>query len=320
MKFPAANASNPVAPADFYAPYVESYTALKSGLDSSPAAYETEELSRMDLDFGSSGVVIIPHTTTFAMTSDKSGYLYVMPAESSSLGQFQKLDAGLTGGTVTTQLPFHASRLPSSGDETPCPPNDDATWTYSGTACDGIYELAFWSDLLFVWPKAESVEVFQGTYSSTSYSFGTTPAFDPCAIMSGNCSGVTPPFPRSDPSSRGAAMSLAVDSSGDGTLWGIVSRQNSASIPSNAWGWLYAYTIGSGGTLTPVWNNATGHNCSSPPATGWFTTSFTEATLANGAAYVPTVCAVTDGNQYTQCSSVAGGAIASGVLVFATCP
>jgi hypothetical protein len=119
MKFPAANASNPVAPADFYAPYVESYTALKSGLDSSPAAYETEELSRMDLDFGSSGVVIIPHTTTFAMTSDKSGYLYVMPAESSSLGQFQKLDAGLTGGTVTTQLPFHASRLPSSGDETP---------------------------------------------------------------------------------------------------------------------------------------------------------------------------------------------------------
>jgi hypothetical protein len=71
--------------------------------------------------------------------------------------------------------------------------------------------------------------------------------------------------------------------------------------------------------VTHIWDSGTGHNCSSPPATGWFTTSFTEPTLANGAAYVPTVCAVTDGNQYQTCAS-AGSAAASGVLVFGTCP
>jgi hypothetical protein len=84
---------------------------------------------------------------------------------------------------------------------------------------------------------------------------------------------------------------------------------------------LYAYTIGSGGTLTHIWDTGTGHNCSSPPATAWFTTSFTEPTLANGAAYVPAVCAVTDGNQYQDCAAAAAAsAAASGVLVFTTCP
>ena len=322
VKFPSASSSTPMAPADFYAPYVQTYTTNKPSGDPSPASYQTSELSRLDLDFGSAGMVIIPHTTTFAMTADKSGYLYVMPAEGNSMGEFQTGDSGLTGGSVTTQVPFQASRLPNSTDSTDtCPVNDDSTWTYSGPACDGIYELAFWNDLLFVWPKAESVEAFQGTYTSASYSFGTTPSFDPCTGGSGNCQGAAPPFPRSNPSSRGAAFALAVDSSGDGTLWGIVPRQNTASTPSNAWGWLYAYSIGSGGALTYLWNNVTGHNCSSPPATGWFTTSFAEPTLANGAAYVPTVCAVTDGNQYHTCAdAAAASAVASGVLVFSACP
>jgi hypothetical protein len=69
-----------------------------------------------------------------------------------------------------------------------------------------------------------------------------------------------------------------------------------------------------------VWDSDTGHNCSSPPATGWFTTSFTEPTLANGAAYVPSVCVVTDGTQDSSCTTVASSGIASGILVFATCP
>jgi hypothetical protein len=320
MKFPSAVNPAPMTPADFYAPYAETYTNNKVGGDEFPALYETEELSRLDLDFGSAGMVIIPHTVPFVMTADKSGYLYVMPAESNSLGRFKIGDAGLTGGTVTTQAPFQISRLPSMSNYTNnCPVYNDTTWTYSGPACDGVYGLAFWEDLLFVWPKDESVEVFQGTYSSTSYSFGTSPAFDPC-LTSGNCTGTAPPFPPSDASSRGAAVALAV-SSGNGTLWGIVPQVNAASTPSNAWGSLYAYTIGSGGTLTHIWDTGTGHNCSSPAATAWFTTSFTEPTLANGAAYVPAVCAVTDGNQYQDCAAAAAAsAAASGVLVFTICP
>jgi len=323
FKFPAASASNPMTPTDFYAPYVQRYTTNKVNGDPSPAPYQTEELSLMDLDFGSSGVVIIPHATTFAMTSDKSGYLYVMPAESTSLGRFRTGDSGLTGGTVITQPPFQVSRLPTPTNYTTvCPVNDDSTGTYSSLSCDEVHELAFWAanDLLFVWPIAESVEVFQGAYSSTSYSFGTSPAFDPCTTA-GNCTGEAPPFPRSQPNSEGGVMALAVDSAGDGTLWGLVPRQNSATPPSYLWGWLDAYSISSDGTLTHIWDSVTGHNCTSPPATGWFTTSFTEPTLANGAAYVPAVCAVTDGNQYQTCAAAAAAsAAASGILVFSTCP
>jgi hypothetical protein len=321
MKFPSATASNPMTPVDFFAPYHQSYTTNKSPGDSNPALYETEELSRMDLDFGSSGMVIIPHTTTFAMDADKSGYLYVMPAEANSLGLFQSGDSGLTGGTVTTQTPFQISRYPRGTNQGACPINTDSPdWTYTTTSCDEVHELAFWpaNDLLFVWPINESVEVFQGTYSSTSYSFGTSPAFDPC-LTSGNCTGEAPLFPRSQPNSEGGVMALAVDSGGAGTLWGLVPRQNAATPASDVWGWLYAYTIATDGTLTHVWDSGTGHNCSSPPATGWFTTSFTEPTLANGAAYVPSVCAVTDGNQYQYCGAVPSGAVASGILVFGTC-
>jgi len=322
MKFPSATASNPMTPVDFFAPYVQRYTTNKSPGDSNPALYQTEELSRMDLDFGSSGVVIIPHTTTFAMDADKSGYLYVMPAEANSLGLFQSGDSGLTGGTVTTKPPFQISRYPRGTNQGACPINTDSPdWTYTTTSCDEVHELAFWpaNDLLFVWPINESVEVFQGSYSSTSYSFGTTPAFDPC-LTAGNCTGTAPLFPRSQPNSEGGAMALAVDSAGAGTLWGLIPRQNTATpTPSYVWGWLYAYTIATDGTLTHIWDSGTGHNCSSPPATGWFTTSFTEPTLANGAAYVPSVCAVTDGNQYQYCGAVPSGAVASGILVFGTC-
>lgn len=321
MKFPSATASNPMKPVDFFAPYPQRYTTNKTGGDPFPATYQTEELSRMDLDFGSSGVVIIPHTTAFAMNADKSGYLYVMPAEANSLGLFQGGDSGLTGGTVTTQLPFQISRYPYGTNQGACPINTDSPdWTYTTTSCDEVHELAFWADndLLFVWPVNESVEVFQGSYSSTSYSFGTGPAFDPC-LTAGNCTGEAPLFPRSQPNSEGGVMALAVDGSDAGTLWGRVPRQNAATPPSYVWGWLYAYSIATDGTLTHIWDSGTGHNCSSPPATGWFTTSFTEPTLANGAAYVPSLCAVTDGNQYQYCGAVPTGAVASGILVFGTC-
>lgn len=329
IKFPSAGSSNPMTPTDFFAPYMQRYTINKTGGDPNPAATQTQELSRMDLDFGSSGVVIIPHTTTFAMNADKSGYLYVMPAEANSLGSFQSGDSGLTGGTVTTQTPFQVSRYPFGSSQGACPVNTDSPdWTYTTANCDEVHELAFWNDLLFVWPINESVEVFQGNYTSTSYSFGTSPTFDPC-LTTGNCSGSpNPPFPRASPLSEGGVMALAVGSSSTATLWGLVPRKNTASTPSYVWGALYAYTITPGtpgpppttATLTYIWDSNTGQNCSSPPATGWFTTSFTEPTLANGAAYVPAVCAVTDNNQYQNCGAVGTGAVASGILVFSACP
>ncbi len=310
-------------PGDFFAPYVQRYTTNMTTGDSSPASYQTEELSRMDLDFATSGIVLIPHgsgVNIFSVTSDKSGYLYTMPAGSNSMGLFHTGDAGLTGGTVNTQTPFQASRLPTTANQTVCPINNSSTGKFSSTPCDEIHELAWFNDLMFVWPVNESVEVFQGslTNSNNTYSFGTTPVYDPC-LTSGNCTGTTPPFPPSNQNSEGPGMALAADSSNDATLWAIVPQHNSAGATTA--GTLYAYTVNSNGSLTHIWDNVTGHNCSSPPATGWLVPSFTEPTLANGAVYVPTYCSVTNGGHYATCSAAASaGGVASGIIVFTTCP
>jgi len=72
-----------------------------------------------------------------------------------------------------------------------------------------------------------------------------------------------------------------------------------------------------------LWDSGTGlANCSSsPPANGWLATAFTEPTLANDAAYVPSVCVVTGtSTKYKNCLKVPSGNIASGILVFSTCP
>jgi hypothetical protein len=304
-------------------------------------SYQTEELNRMDLDFGTAGLVLIPHTypqhVTFAMTADKSGYLYVMPAEAGSLGQFQPNDSGLTSGAYTTQPPFQVSRLPKPSDQSVCESirtNSSGQQLIGGIACDEIHELAWFNytgnatpsqndDLLFVWPVNETVEVFQGTLSGNSYSFGISPVFDPCAKDPSQCAGTNPPFPPAAQQSVGGAMAIAANGINAATLWAVVPILNTAQSPSSTWGTLYAYTVSSDGSLNHIWDNVTAANkCSSPPApnvTGWYTPSFTEPTLANGAVYVPTVCAVTNGLQYSGCPAVPTGSVGSGVLVFTAC-
>lgn len=51
-------------------------------------------------------------------------------------------------------------------------------------------------------------------------------------------------------------------------------------------------------------------------------TNQNETTLAafDSTAYVPAVCAVTNGSQSQSCGAVPGGAIASGILVYSACP
>jgi hypothetical protein len=336
MRFPEATDSNPMTPADFYAPYVQRYTANMNqgtpplGDSPTPASYQTEELSRLDLDFGTSGVILIPHTTFFALTADKSGYAYVMPA--AALGNFKQNDAGLTGGTVTTQVPFQLSRLPTSANSGVCPINNETTWTHTTTSpCDEVHQMAFWNDLLVVWPVNESPMIYKGTFTTTpttTYTFpvnSTTgngsPTFDPCTYYGSSKCTANNNFPPSNVNSPGSVqMAIAANGTTAATLWAIVPQSNSAG--SNIWGSLYAYQLStSTPQLTYKWDSYNSQNCSSPPATGWYTTAFTEPTLANGAAYVPTTCAIKNGNAYSDCVTAGGvsGAIESGIIVFSTC-
>jgi hypothetical protein len=344
MKFPAANLSNPAKPADFYTPNKQRYTARSNG-DLDPSDYQTGELSRLDLDFGSTPPVIIPLSGApeFAMVGDKSGYMYVVPAEANgsglsvSMGNFSTNDANLMTDAVSTQYPFPASQLPqypNTGNPV-CPLNSDgAPWTNNNTSCDEIHEIAFLDNLAFVWPLNESVEAFAGAATpgtgTYNYQFNTTAVINPCPApftsLPSQCTGVGGPlqFPGAGTGGSVGAMAIASESTDDGpiaTLWAITPEPG-----EGVWGWLFAYgidsTVGSQ-SLTYLWDSGTGlKNCSSsPPADGWLATSFTEPTLANGAAYVPSVCVVTGtSTQYVNCSKVPSAHIASGILVFSTCP
>ena len=329
VKFTSPTATTP---SDFFAPHDQHYsqsTDDSNFLDPSPAPYQTEELSRMDQDFGLSGIVLLPMTggATYAMTSDKSGYVYLTSAGPYSLGGFQIGDVGLTSGSVTTQLPFQGSRNGPNNSTAVCPVNNDSTGIFGGTACDEIHELAWFNNNMFAWPANESVETFLGTATSSSYTFPTSPTYDPCLTLY-NCtphSGVFPSFPPADASSAGGLMALAANTAGESpaaaTLWSIVPQKNGASAVA---GTLYAYTVNSDSSLTELWTNvnhtANPHHCASEPATGWFSPSFTEPTLAAGTAYVATSCAETGGTSYTGCATTPSGAILSGVLAFSTCP
>jgi hypothetical protein len=198
IKFPTGT----LAPSDFYSPYKQRFTDHSAG-DPTPALHQTEELSRFDLDFGSTAPVITPFTSgaapMFAILGDKSGYLYVVPAEpngtgvAAHLGEFQTNDAGLTTGAVSTQPPFQASQLPQLPNTVNpvCPlATNGSPWTNNGTECDEIHEIAFINNLAIVWPNNESVEVFKaqlsqpggsGTYQ---YQFGLAPVFNPCLYSS----------------------------------------------------------------------------------------------------------------------------------------
>jgi hypothetical protein len=333
-------------PQDFYAPYKELYTVNLPSADLHPATYQTQELDRVDQDFGTGGAVVIPQAGgNFVMTADKSGYGYLLPPptgetpSSSGLGQFQPNDVGLTNGSAfTTELPFQLSRHPMNGETSYCPTLDvnNTGELISTSSCDEIHELAWYNNLLFVIPSNESLEVFKGQYTPAgqttpaNYTFGTAPAYDPCPS---GCTGINPPFPPSDPASAGGAMAVAAGGV-SATLWTIVPQV--IQVVSNI-GTLYAYSVpASGAQVTHLWDTVSPTTtCNNPAATGWTPTAFTEPTVAEnqqttpgpppvttsyGAVYVPTVCAITNAS-YTDCATAAkNGAAVSGVLVFTNCP
>lgn len=353
IQFPAANASNPATPTDFFSPYVQRYTNNSYG-DSMPASTQTQELSRLDLDFGATAVVLIsPEAGAapyFAITADKSGYMYVTPAEPNGtgvpvmMGEFQQNDAGLTTLTstnaLTTEVSFQASQLPQAPNRgnPVCPLNDVTNWTNTGN-CDEIHEIAALGRLAYVWPMNEGLEAFQGTLTETgsgstaTYNYTyvqpgqtvPTPVFNPCPLPLGSdppagCTGTYPNFPNVG-TALGGTMAIAYTdvTSPTASLWAIVPEPNEAR-----WGLLYGYSLNTTtGGLTYWWDshgssmtNCTGH----PTVGGWLATSFTEPTVANGVAYVPAACVVTSGGPYTGCEKVPSTNIASGVLAFSACP
>lgn len=252
-------------------------------------------------------------------------------------------DAGLTGTglslSYSTQAPFRASRLPN-GSTSLCPAVNVDGKIISGVSCDEIHEVAYdaYSDLIFMWPANETVMAYHGTLttgSPTTYKFGSR--IDPCGGAT-SCAN----FPAADPASAGGAMAVATDSTTTSdtcttlpciNLWSIVPQPNTSGAgtgPTYSLGELYAYNIGSTGSLTYLWDSPTTPTvCAGGPAvTSWYTTSFTQPTLADitesgtkyGAVYVPAVCAVINGSTtFLNCGS-AGTAATSGVLVFTNCP
>jgi hypothetical protein len=349
IKFPAATTGTPPVmgnPSDFYAPYVETYTTNMPSGDLNAACYQTEELSRLDLDFGVCGVVLIPEVNVFAMTCDKSGYLYVMPAPG-SLGLFQYGDVGLTGSTYTTQQPFQITRFPTILNQTCETVNSDGT-VITG-ACDEPHELAFNNDMLFAWPQGEAVLSYTGQLSNSNQTYKfpgprITPCMpgssDPCSCTGTNC---TPKIPQPTKNSSGGGFALAANNHtpAAATLWAVLPQSNFSTMHSSTnWGQLFAYTVNSDASVSWIWDtvhgdgtgSGSGHGfCASPPAKGWYLPSFTEPTLAEWgtpgstayAAYVPTNCVITDSNSYASCQAAfnAGDTgLVSGVLVFTTCP
>ncbi len=343
MRFPSGTSAQPLTPNDFYAPYVQRYTT-NSGDDPDPSYYQTGELSRLDLDFGSTPPVIVPFASgtqpMYAILADKSGYMYVVPAEPNDtgatvkLGEFQPGDEGLTNGTVYTQLPFQASNLPELPNNSPgiCPDaSDGSPWTNNNGTCDEIHEIALvaiadFPNLAIIWPVNESVKIYKGqggtTGSGYQYRFGTGPSFNPCpppfSDLPASCTGADPLYPGAGGGLQGAAMAIASGSGDDATLWAITPDPN----VGGTWGWLYAYTINvEFGDLFHLWDSGTGiANCGNTSAAGWLATSFTEPTLANGSVYVPSECAVAGTTQpYQNCGQVPSANIQSGILVFSAC-
>lgn len=338
-----------LSPQDFYTPYTNRYAGLFPGYDGNASSFlMPQELSRLDLDFGSCGPVIIARGSglPFLMTCDKISMLYVMPMPEItgvSLGQFQVQDVGLTNGSgsgstlYATEWPFKINR--SSVCETVDQNGASNGIIGSNTQCDEVHSIPWFNDLAVVWPTAESVELFQGALTSgplpggktlTSYSFGNTgPAFDPCQVSQNNCSGSAPPFPKASGNSKGGLMAIAASNQAPpATLWAVVPQATGIQ-GGQALGSLYAYSIAFQTVSPPAsaslaniysWNNGGACPNDPLPLTGWFPPAFTEPTLANGSVYIPMVCGVTDSLQktYSGCLDVPGPV--SGILAFGTCP
>jgi hypothetical protein len=214
-----------------------------------------------------------------------------------------------------------------------------SSWTNTGN-CDEIHEIAALGKLAYVWPMNEGIEAFQGTLTKTgsgstaTYNYTyvqsgqmvPTPVFNPCPLPLGSdppagCTGTYPNFPNAGTALGGTIGIAYTDvTSPTASLWAIVPQAS-----EGRWGLLYGYSANTTtGGLTYWWDSHNSMtNCSPhPSATGWITTSFTEPTVANGAAYVPAVCVVGSGGPYIGCEAAieASAPVASGVLVFSSCP
>ncbi|MBV8867562.1 MAG: hypothetical protein JO210_19340, partial [Acidobacteriaceae bacterium] len=106
-----------------------------------PANYST--LNNNDLDFSSSGPVLMPGTNLF-VTGGKDGVIYLFNSNN----------------LATPVQSFQAT-----GTST-CP--------YSGDGCDQIHDLAFWNNLLYVWGSNDNLRVY--SFNPSTGKFGTTPS------------------------------------------------------------------------------------------------------------------------------------------------
>ncbi len=166
-----AGATTPLAPADFFTPFTYHYLN-----DADPLlTQQFKVLNRYDLDFGTPGAMLLTtnsNAQTWAVTADKTGYIYVMPTlnsgtGSNGLGQFQSGDSGLTSGTsYVTQAPFQASRQTAAGGTSGVCPVAEAMDSshFEDTDCDEIMQLAWWNNNLFIWPENETVLGYLGAY------------------------------------------------------------------------------------------------------------------------------------------------------------
>ena len=319
-----------VAPADFYTPYVNNFINDELGTfpsGHSGAATKVQALNRYDQDFGTAGVLLFATsigtgTQGWAVSADKSGYVYTMPTLSSGpgsngLGQFQSGDAGLTSGSFTTQSPFQLSRLPSttSTSTTTCPyPTATDPKHFSGSDCDQIMELAYWNNgtnqYLFAWPEMETLIASKGTGTSgtvTNYSFSTTP-IDPCAGAGVYCSN----FPQAV--YPGGNMAIAATGQTSATLWVSLINNNVTGLPGELRG--YSINPSVSPFLKDIYDPTAQHNnaanCTGLPTlpSSFTPSSFAEPTLVNGMVFSPVFKA-------RNSSGVING---GGILVYGTCP
>jgi hypothetical protein len=144
------------------------------------------------------------------------------------------------------------------------------------------------------------------------------------------------PFLASAGNSKGGLLAMAGDMSTEtdsctsppcATVWAIAPQPSSVSGGS-ALGALFGYSITFGSvSLSNIYywitNTDNSTHCSSPPIAAWFPPAFAEPTLANGAVYVPTLCAVTgDTGTYGSCTDFStndSSKLKSGMLQFGPC-
>ena len=306
----SATASLPLTPADFFTPYSYHF------LNDSTLTQQFKVLNRYDLDFGTPGPTLITtngNAQTWAVTADKTGYIYVMPTLNSGtgsqgMGQFRSGDAGLTAGSYTTQASFQGSRR-TAGTSGVCPstPGSDGSH-FTDTDCDQIMGLAWWNNNLFIWPENETVLGFKGTVGTggVSYTFGTTP-YDPCS-GSLTCTN----FP-ANYTGGWAAMGIAGNASASkGTLWATVADATTGN--GGLWGYnIISSTLSLSNIFTPTISSTNAANCTglpfNLPAT-WRMSAFAEPTTVNGKIYVPVSKAFT-----STSSLITGG----GILVYSAC-